>query len=104
LLHQAFDQTVESKVAAVLAAQTETQHRARRVTTEVGAAEIGIAKEHLLRLARRGEVKREKIPGTRRLHFIMGDLLDWCKNNIRADGTLKHTTRTSAPAVKQKGR
>jgi hypothetical protein len=100
---EALNQTIEGKVSAVLDAQAESQKRNRRVITEVGAAEMGIAKEHLLRLAREGKIKREKAPGTRRLYFRLGDLLDWCDNNMRSDGTLKYTTRQSAPGVKQKG-
>jgi hypothetical protein len=105
LLVEAFDQTIEGKVATILAAQAESQKRERRVTAEVGALEVmGITKEHLLRLARRKEIKREQIPGTRRLYFRVGDLMDWCRDNIREDGRLKYATRKSATATKQKER
>lgn len=103
LLTDALEQTIERKMAAILAAQAEHQKRERRVTTEVGAAEIGIAPQHLLRLARNNKVKKERIPGTRRLYFKVGDLLDWCRDNIREDGSLKYTTRNSAPGAKKKG-
>jgi hypothetical protein len=93
---------IEDRLTTALAGQAESQRRAQRLPTEEAAAEIGISKEHLLRLARRGEVKREQAPGTRRYYFNRGGLLDWAKANMREDGGLKHSKRQSAPGPKHK--
>jgi hypothetical protein len=95
------NELIEVKVNAVLASRDETERRAKRVTVQEGAAELGITERHLLRLLDRGEVKGTRAPGTRRYYFVLGDLLDWAKESTREDGGLRYTTRKSAAGAKR---